>query len=146
SAAWSVVPGGVNTAWLTIDPTTGVLAGTPTLAEVGPVSVTVHVEEPTLPSNYDQKTFTFSVLHDIYYTSFEGPCPDGWTLKGDWQCGVPTNVGPPTAYVGTQCIATQIAGNYNYLQAWDEATATSPDIDLTASPAANLSFRIWIDT
>ena len=104
------------------------------------MSVTVHVEEPTLPSNFAEKTFTFNVNPDAYYTSFEGACPNGWTLTGDWQCGVPTNVGPATAFVGTQCLATQIAGHYSDLQTWAGTTATSPDIDLTgrAEPDAHV--------
>jgi len=146
TAEWSIVPGGVNTAWLTIDPVTGMLGGTSTAANAGPVSVTVHVEEPTLPSNFDEKTFTFNVNDAAYYTSFEGACPAGWTLAGAWQCGVPANVGPATAYVGTQCVATQIAGNYTNSQSYTGANATSPDIDLSASPFPSLSFRMWIDT
>lgn len=146
NAVWSIVPGGVNTSWLTIDPVTGVLSGTPTPADVGPASVTVHVEEPTLPSNFDEKTFTFNVIYDTYYTSFEGPCPNGWTLAGDWQCGVPVNVGPPTAYLGTQCIGTKIGGNYSDNQTYGGATATSPDFVLGAAPSIMLTFRMWLDT
>ncbi len=92
---WSIKSGGVNAAWLSIDPVKGVLSGTPSAAETGLVSVTVHVEEPTLPSNFAEKTFTFTVNHAAYYTSFEGVCPDGWTLTGDWQCGVPMSVALP---------------------------------------------------
>jgi hypothetical protein len=146
SSVWSIKPGGVNTAWLSIDPAKGLLTGTPSAAETGPVSVTVHVEEPMLPSNFVEKTFTFNVTHVAYYTSFEGVCPNGWTLTGDWQCGVPTNVGPATAFVGTQCIGTQIAGSYNDLQTWAGTTATSPDIDLTGVGNPILTFRMWVDT
>ena len=145
-AVWSIKPGGQNAAWLTIDPATGELKGTPSAADVGPVSVTVHVEEPTLPSNFADKTFTFNVKPNAYYTSFEGMCPNGWTLTGDWQCGVPMNVGPATAYLGTQCIATQIGANYSNLQSWDQSTATSPDISLAATSSPILTFRMWIDT
>ena len=143
---WSLNPGGVNRDWLTIDPMTGVLKGVPSLAETGPVSVTVHVEEPSLPSNFAEKTYTFHVKHAAYYTSFEGACPDGWTLTGEWECGVPTTVGPATAYVGTQCIATKIDGLYGDLQLWAATTATSPDIDLTNVLTPILTFRMWVDT
>jgi hypothetical protein len=146
AAVWSIVGAGVNSNWLTIDPVTGVLTGTPTVANAGAVSLTVRVQEPGLPSNYDQKTLAFTVVADVYYTSFEGACPDGWTLTGDWECGVPTNVGPATAYVGTQCIATKIASNYTTSEAFATTTATSPDIDLTASPSPVLTFRMWLDT
>ncbi|MFO0590399.1 MAG: hypothetical protein U0441_22845 [Polyangiaceae bacterium] len=146
NAVWSIKPGGVNAAWLTIDPATGVLGGTPSDAEVGPVTVTVHVEEPSLPSNRADQTYTFNVKEAAYYTSFEGTCPDGWTLTGDWQCGVPMNFGPATAYVGTQCIATKIAGPYSDLQTYGGTTATSPQIDLTGLVSPKLTFRMWVDT
>jgi bacillopeptidase F (M6 metalloprotease family) len=73
-------------------------------------------------------------------------CPDGWTLTGDWECGVPTLVGPATAYVGTQCLGTKIAANYSNQQTYVGTTATSPDIDLTGAPSSLLTFRMWIDT
>jgi hypothetical protein len=147
AALWSLnLASSVNAGWLTIDATTGVLKGVPPATAAGPVSVVVHVEEPTLPSNFDEKTFTFSVRQAAYYTSFEDTCPDGWTLTGDWQCGVPTNVGPATAFVGTQCLGTQIGGLYHDLQSWAGTTATSPDIDLTSSLTPLLTFRMWNDT
>lgn len=145
-AVWSIVPGGVNSDWLTIDPVTGALTGTPTPAQSGPVTVTIRVEEPTLPSNYDEQTLHFDVDYAAYYTSFEGACPAGWTLGGTWQCGVPTNVGPTGAYVGNQCVATRISSNYLNSQSFALATATSPSIDLSGSPFPTLTFRMWIDT
>lgn len=146
NAVWSIKPGGVNTDWLAIDPATGVLSGTASAADVGPVSVTVRVEEPLLPSNFVEKTFTLNVSQAAYYTSFEGACPNAWTLTGDWQCGVPTNVGPATAFAGAQCLATQIAGPYNDLQTWAGTTATSPDIDLAGLMSPKVTFRMWVDT
>jgi hypothetical protein len=86
------------------------------------------------------------VKEALYYTSFEGECPDGWTLTGDWQCGVPMNVGPATSFVGAQCLATQIAGNYSDLQTFAATTATSPEIDLTGIADPKLTFRMWVDT
>jgi hypothetical protein len=146
SAVWSLKPGGVNAAWLSIDPVKGLLTGTPSAAQTGPVSVIVHVEESTLPSNFVEKTFTLNVNHAAYYTSFEVACPNGWTLTGDWQCGVPTTVGPATAFVGTQCLATQIAGPYSDSQGWDTTTASSPDIDLSGVLIPTLTFKMWVDT
>ena len=81
----------------------------------------------------------------VYSTGFE-TCPDGWTLTGDWQCGVPQNVGPATAFEGTQCLGTQIAANYSDLQTWAGTTATSPDIDLTGLTNPTATFRMWVDT
>lgn len=146
AAVWSIVPGGTNTDWLTIDPATGVLSGTPTGADAGPVTLTVRIAEPSFPTNYDEKTFIFGVDYAAYFTSFEGTCPAGWTLTGTWQCGVPTNVGPDDAFAGTQCIATNIAGNYANNQSYAGATASSPSIDLSGSAFPTLTFRMWIDT
>ncbi len=146
-SVWSLDPGGTNAGWLTIDPTSGVLSGRATAANVGPVSVTVHVEEPTLPSNFAEQTYTFEVEPNLYYTSFEGPCPDGWTLTGDWQCGVPTNPsGPATAYVGTQCIGTGMVTDYSNDDTWAGTTATSPPIALPGVQTQTLTFRMWVDT
>src|SRR5262249_11509686 len=39
-------------------------------------------------------------------------CPNGWTLSGDWECGTPMNEGPSTAHIGSNAIATKIAGLY----------------------------------
>lgn len=146
AAVWSIVPGGVNTSWLTIDPATGALTGTPTSAQSGPVTITIRIEEPTLTSNFDERTYHFDVDYAAYYTSFEGTCPVGWTLAGTWQCGVPTNVGPPGAYVGNQCVATRVAANYLNSQTFAASTATSPSIDLSNSPFPTLTFRMWVDT
>jgi len=69
SSVWSIV-GGMNHAWLSINPSTGLLTGTPAMANLGPVSVTVHVEEPAAPANFAEKTFNFEV-YQFYQTSFE---------------------------------------------------------------------------
>jgi hypothetical protein len=155
NSVWSINPGGVNDTWLSIDKTTGVLSGT---AQAGAVSVTVHVQEPTLPSNFAEQTFTFKAKQDLYYTSWEGTCPDGWTLSGDpgnipWQCGVPMNMGlpmqmpgPTTAYDGTQCISVGLTQNYSNSDTWAGTTATSPPIDLTGAMKPTLTFRMWVDT
>ena len=148
SSAWTIVAG-TNHGWMSIDPASGVLGGTPAAANAGPVSVTIHVEEPSAPSNFAEKTFMFNVVDvgaAVYFGSFEGACPNGWTLGGDWECGVPTTVGPATAYGGSQCIATKIGSNYNYSQQWATTTATSPAIDLTGTVSPSLGFRMWINT
>jgi len=142
---WEIV-GGTNIAWMTIDPATGALGGTPSASEIGPASVTIRVSEPYFPSNSDELTFAFGVIGVVYATSFEGACPNGWTLGGDWECGVPSAVGPSVAYSGSQCIATQIDANYNANQAYATATATSPVIDLTSTVAPSLEFRMWLNS
>lgn len=142
---WSIV-GGTNIGWLSIDPNTGELFGTPALADVGPVSVTVHVEEPNDPNNFDEATFTFNVQQTVWAETFEGACAsNGWTFGGDWQCGTPTS-GPGSAYGGTQLIATQLGGTYNNNQAWATTNATSPTINLTGATAPLLRFWVWYHT
>ncbi len=145
-SVWSIAPGAVNAAWLAIDPATGALSGTPSAAQGGPVSITVRVQEPALPSNFAEKTLVFAVRPAIYYTSWEGPCPDGWTLTGDWKCGVPTIVGPATAYDGTQCLGTGMGQGYSNEDTWAGTTATSPTIVLPGCGSPTLTFRMWVDT
>ncbi len=146
SSVWSIVPGGTNTAWLSIDPSTGALSGTPSMGQQGPVSVTIHVQEPSLPSNFDEETFTFDVALGYYLQNFEGACPNGWTLAGDWQCGVPSSVGPAAAFSGTKAMATIIAGNYSNNDAYATTIATSPNIDLSAATTPTLRFMAWLKT
>jgi hypothetical protein len=145
-SVWSIVAGGTNTAWLSIDPATGTLSGTPSSSQAGPVTVTIRVQEPTVPSNYDEQTYTFDVIADVYYTSFEGACPDGWALVGDWKCGVPTAVGPATAYDGKQCIGAGLGTGYSNNDSWTVTTASSPAIDLGGVLSPMLTFRMWVDT
>jgi hypothetical protein len=97
----------------------------------------VESNDPIFANGFDPPT--------IYSTGFE-TCPSGWTLTGDWQCGVPQNVGPATAFEGTNCLGTQIAANYNNNDTWAGTTATSPDIDLTGLTNPTLTFRMWVDT
>lgn len=144
TARWSLVSG-TNHAWLSIDPVTGELGGTPSLAELGPVSVTVRVDEPSYPNNFAEATFDLTVLELFWLETFDGGCPAGWTLGGDWQCGVPTS-GPMAAHSTPNCLATQLGGNYNSNQSWGVAVADSPPIDLTGTNAPSLSFRMWIHT
>jgi hypothetical protein len=144
-AVWSIT-GGTNHVWLSIDPATGLLSGAPSPVNVGPVTVEVHVEEPTNPTNHDDKSFALEVVNAIYLETFEGACPSGWTLAADWECGTPMTVGPGTAHSGTQCIATQIDGNYSSDMVWSSTVADSPAIDLAGTTAPELSFWMWIDT
>jgi hypothetical protein len=144
SAVWSIT-GGTNITWLSINPNTGELHGTPTLADLGPAMVTIHVEEPSNPNNFDDATFSFWVQETIWGETFEGACPNGWTLTGDWQCGVPTS-GPGNAYGGAQVIATQLAGDHNNNQAWLSTNASSPAISLAGATAPQLRFWVWYQT
>lgn len=145
-ATWSIT-GGTNNSWLSIDPATGVLSGTPAAGNMGPVTVTIRIQQPTYPSNADVKTYNFNVGQALYVQSFDGPCAsNGWTLAGDWQCGSPSVVGPATAFSGSQCIGTILNANYNASQTFASATATSPSINLVGAVAPSLAFRAWVYT
>jgi hypothetical protein len=144
-SVWSIV-NGTNHGWLSISPTTGALTGTPAAGNLGPFSVTIRVEEPALPSNFDEQVFTGEVVQGVFAETFEGPCPNGWTFGGDWECGVPTGPGPGASYDGTQCIATQIDGFYNDNQPWGTTIATSPGISLSGTTNPQLMFRMWLET
>ncbi|AKU89659.1 choice-of-anchor J domain-containing protein [Vulgatibacter incomptus] len=145
---WSIV-GGSNHLWLTVDPATGVLTGTPAVEDVGPVTVTVRVQSTTVPTNFAEKTFAFDVLQllpgQVYMADFTG-CPAGWTLGGEWECGTPANVGPATCHSGSSCLATRISANYNNNASFATSTATSPLIDLGDLSAPVLAFWAWVDT
>lgn len=144
AARWSLT-GGTNHGWLALDPVTGMLSGTPGAGALGPVSVTIRVEEPSYAANFAEKTFTFSVRQVIWTERFDAGCPAGWTLAGDWQCGAPSS-GPNAARSAPNCLATQLAGSYSNNQAWDTAVADSPPIDLGGLNAPVLSFWMWIYT
>jgi hypothetical protein len=106
-AVWSIVPGGVNDAWLSIDPVTGRSRGTPSRGD-GPGDVTVRVEEPTLPSNFDDKTFTFNVNLRRVLHELRGRVPERLDAGVTWQCGVPDDRGArERVRGGTQCVATR---------------------------------------
>jgi len=141
NAVWSITAG-TNDGWLSINSGTGLLSGTPTLANVGPVSVTIHLEEPLDPTNFDDATFTFNVQDTVYANNFETTCPNGWVLTGEWQCGTPTS-GPNSALSGIQLIATNLAGNYTNNQTFAGDTATSPVVDLSGTAAPTLRFWVW---
>jgi Immune inhibitor A peptidase M6 len=145
NSAWSIV-GGMNHGWVSIDPATGLLSGTPTAANLGAFNVTVRVEEPTLPSNFDEKTLSGSVIQGIFAQNFEGACPNGWTLGGDWECGQPIGPGPGAAYDGMKCLGTQIDGFYNDNQSFAITNATSPPINLGGTMNPQLQFRMWYET
>ncbi|MCA9618093.1 MAG: immune inhibitor A [Myxococcales bacterium] len=144
NGVWSIV-GGTNHSWLGIGSTTGVLSGTPTTSNIGPVTVTVHFEEPTNPSNFDEVTYMFNVQGVVYSDDMETACPGAWTLTGDWQCGAPTS-GPNMAFSGTQVIATQLAGPYNNSQTWLGNTASTGPINLAGTTAPTLRAMIWAQT
>ncbi|HEY0839966.1 MAG TPA: putative Ig domain-containing protein, partial [Vulgatibacter sp.] len=146
-AVWSIVAG-TNHGWLDIDPATGLLHGTPGVGELGPVTVTIRVEEPTYPANFDEVSFEFevepSVLGELLVENFSS-CA-AWTLSADWSCGEPSGAGPSGCNSPGGCMATNIAGYYTDNMSFSSATADSPLIDLTAAVDPKLSFYAWVKT
>jgi len=101
-------------------------------------------------ADFYNKQFRLRVYADdgsssLWAEDFEQGCPGGWTLGGDWECGVPT-YGPSSAFNGVACLGTVLGGTYNNNQSWNTAIATSPLIDLSTASAPQLKFRVWILT
>ncbi len=137
TAQWSIVDG-TGHSWLSIDPATGVLSGTPTVA--GQVTVTIRVQEPSVPANQAELTLSFKVASTVWSDDFE-TCGT-WVLSTDWGCGAPTS-GPNAASAGTGVLATNLAGNYTTGMRYASATADSPPISLVGTNAPVLSFKGW---
>ncbi|MEM9691156.1 MAG: choice-of-anchor J domain-containing protein [Myxococcota bacterium] len=142
SGGWTIEQGGTNDGWLSIDPVTGVLSGTPAPGDVGTVTVNIRYEEPSDPSNFDTVTLTFDVGVEIFFDDFE-VC-GAWTLSGDWDCGAPTS-GPSAAFGGSNVIATNLTGTYPASVSFGSATAISAPINLTSTTAPQLSFYAWYE-
>ncbi|AKU89651.1 choice-of-anchor J domain-containing protein [Vulgatibacter incomptus] len=146
-STWTIVSGAP--AWLQVDPATGELYGTPSEDDLGTVSLTVRVEEPLNPVNFAEKALTFDVVTlepGLLFTDGFEPCTAGWDLRGDWQCGTPTQVGPAACHGGTSCIGTNLSGNYNKNQSYATTTADSPWIDLDQTAEPRLVFWAWVNT
>jgi hypothetical protein len=79
SYVWSIEDG-TNHGWLSMDPATGTLSGTPLAANIGPVTVTVRAADETNLSNYDEKVFELSVIDALLYEDFTTWPPAGWTI------------------------------------------------------------------
>lgn len=136
----SAVPG-----WLSIDPETGVVSGTPPTR--GPVEFTVRASDPWETWNVAEQSFTLYAFAPMFLETFDDCEESGWVLTGGWECGVPTT-GPEGALTGTNVIATNLAGDYSASISWGSWTATSPA--LITAPAAGgqllLEFNAWLRT
>lgn len=144
SFQWSIQPGGLNNWWLSINPTTGLLSGTPAEINAGPVEVLVRAAAQGNPGNYDERLFYLEVQRAIWEDALDAGAI-GWTLSGDWEWGTPTSVGPSTCQSGS-CIGLRMASDYNNNQQWSFCTATSPPIDLTGTISPTLRFWSYVDT
>lgn len=151
--AWSI-EGGTNHSWLGIDPSTGLLTGTPLATHVGAVSVIIRVEDTANASNFDEQTFHLDVLNAIWFEDFEGTAaPTGWTGVGGtlptFEWGSPSAVGPATCNGGSGCIGTALAGTFDPLMSFCMAAGTcvavTPDIDLAGTTAPVLTFWQWVE-
>jgi hypothetical protein len=83
----------------------------------------------------------FSAQVTVFSENFEGALT-GWSFTGDWQVGIPTYVGPTTAYQGSRCVATNISGYYSNLS---NSILQTPPIQLPATGSQiTLSFFEWV--
>src|SRR5690606_13061587 len=69
----------------------------------------------------------------------------GWTVNGDWQCGVPTS-GPNGSPTQTNVLATNLAGNYGANVGWGTQTATTPPFSLAGASAPVAEILVWYHT
>ena len=142
AVTWSVEPSPPPPSWMSFDPATGTLSGTPTTAEVGVHTFTLRVSDVLDPSNTHTRTFHVVVVEQVAAWSFSA-CPDGWTTAGAWSCGPltsgPSSLGDPTT---GDVLATNPAGNYPNNQAWDASHATSPSFTVP-SEGGGLRVRAW---
>ncbi len=146
---WSILPGGTNADWLSIDPTTGLLAGTPGSANVGSVELTVRCAESTFPQNYQDVLLQQQVVAPVdipYETDFDSGFPGAWILEEDWEWGTPSSVGPTTCFNGPSCIGTRIAANHSDSMTYATCVAELPPIDLAGTTNPTLSFFQWFFT
>ncbi|MBU1239472.1 immune inhibitor A, partial [Myxococcota bacterium] len=137
---------GSHPAWLNLNPSTGELSGTPSIADLANVVVTVRAMDNQNPINVDQKDFTIYVLDAIYYQDFEGGAlPAGWTITGAvFEFGTPTGTQSPSACAsGSYCIGTGMNVQYISGMTWGNHCVTTGNIDLTSAGAATLSFSGW---
>jgi hypothetical protein len=76
---------------------------------------------------------------NYYYSSFETVQDlDDWTWDGPWEIGVPTS-GPGSAYEGTMCASTVLAGNYA-----ENTSGRLASKQISVPPAAsNPRLRFW---
>src|SRR5690606_20921574 len=88
NARWTIV-GGTNHEWLAIDEHTGTLSGVPPAK--AHVTVRVRVVEPTEPWNMAEAELELDTRFLFYREDFADCAAHGWTVNGDWQCGVPTS-------------------------------------------------------
>lgn len=144
---WMVV-GGANHGWLSVDPSSGEIAGTPGAADLGRGFVRIRVMEPSAPWNFDEADFPFLVVPTPFFLDDFEVC-SGWTFgpeeraATDWACGPPTS-GPGSAYEGQNVLATGLGGNYASNMAVDTHFAMTPAIVLPAGSNPLLTFRAWL--
>lgn len=145
---WTMVAGGTNNGWLSIDPGTGTLSGTPMASNVGAVTVTVRATVPGNPTNFAERTFDLQVVAPatLPYTENFDSNPVTWTFgSGEWEWGTPSGTGPTSCHSGS-CVGTQLQGDYSNNLTWEGNTITSPPINLSGTTSPTLEFQGWLST
>ncbi|MCA9554070.1 MAG: putative Ig domain-containing protein, partial [Myxococcales bacterium] len=141
--------GGALPAWLTFDPATGVLSGTPAATDVGNYDVIITASNGVNPDAMQAFTITVGgpagipVLGNPYLQTFTGGLPADWVATGQWAVGAPTtgaaSVGPPSVFDG-DLAATNLTGNYTSSAHWNLDT---PAFDFTGVASPQLRFVHW---
>ncbi len=135
---------GASPAWLSLNPSTGRLTGTPLPADLGTHTFTVRVVDNVNPVNTAQKTFTLQVVNGVWAEDFATGLPAGWSVTGTvWQAGALGAGGPAACPSAPNCAGTNLSGTYIASMAWDAHCISSGDISLSGLSTATLSFKSW---
>nr|MDA3864770.1 DUF4215 domain-containing protein [Deltaproteobacteria bacterium] len=141
---------GDSPSWLSLNSTTGELAGTPAVTDIDSYQFTIKVADTDNPTNTDQKTFTLNVLDAQLFINFEGGTPAGWSTSGGvWEIGNAGSSGPSSCFSGNNCAGTYFNGDYSDYGAsmsWGSHCVTSGNIDLATATSATLEFMGYLDS
>jgi hypothetical protein len=131
-----------------------------------PPTGTYSIAQPADPRLFFRMEEYLAPPVTLFAEDFEGitGLPAGWVAgKNDppdsasltnWEVGSPANVGPIPPGIplpsGTQCVATDIDGNYDeaaipIAAAFTDIFLRTPEIDLTGFTEANLGFQQWTE-
>ncbi len=134
---WALGPGAPG--WISLDPATGTLSGTPAAGDAGTTSLTVTVTSAADPSNTASATLSLEVRDDVAWWDFS-QCPQGWTLTADWACGAPGSAAPASLDGGV--LATNLVANHLSSRSYAATTATSPSFRVPAQ-GAEVRLSAW---
>ena len=149
---WDSVGGKLYNLRSVTDPSLGARGSWPIYKDLENIEATPPENTLTLPMPPEPERFFVvesfpAPPQSVFFADFE----DGlgaWAVGNDgvagtdWQIGIPTVVGPVSAFGGVNCAGTNLEANYG-----EDANVwlLSPPIDLTNAGSATLSYAQWVD-